>query len=120
MISNHRFKKFEKLSETKMTFEFSSLFNFKKIASSNSFFIYSKHNSSLDIPIGTGDYIVFLKPSEFEYVIMPFTKFIHTQNDSIKELFWLNSTKEKILNRKINFDLPDANRIIELRNYEVR
>jgi hypothetical protein len=114
------FKRFEKVNESEMKFEFRSKIPFDSIIHSDSFYVYSKHNSTFNLKIGTGNHTIILNPKERQYVIMPFVKFIHTQTDSIEQLYWINSSLDEIKKNDFQFDLPPIQKFKELRNYEFR
>lgn len=108
----YRYKSYEKIDETHIVFHFTEKINFPKIAASEAFFIYSKDYSSLDIPIGSANYMIALKPDKNEYVLIPYIEFLHLQEDSIETSYWLNSSLEKIKRRERNYDLTDFDRFI--------
>jgi hypothetical protein len=89
--------------------------NFNQIINSNFCFIYSKDFSSFDIPIGNGKYSVFIKPTDKQYLIIPFIKFTHMQTDSINLIFWVNTSLNEIKSSNFSFELGNLTRFSDLK-----
>ena len=85
-------------------------FDLNLIFNDSNLFLFSKQYAVGDIPVGTGDYFIFMRPTKNEYLLMPFVKFIHTNNSNFKHIFWTNMNLVKLKEKEYNFNLSDLNK----------